>query len=178
LWCRRAPSFARLHSPTLVLWKNLYTDAQANKSRSNPGGILGRTNKKEEEKTTQCTIAGGGDTNGAPSVHLSETWPSRDACRASKRRPSRVLAGVARADPLVTIWRAQRLVAHRISWRHGTRYSYCARAGEDSLVLARGSNRCMPPAYSISNGPGTIGGMRHDPKKHDPSPTRGTINSA
>jgi hypothetical protein len=35
-----------------------------------------------------------------------------------------------------------------------------------------------PLGYSIPNGPGTIGGTRHDPKKHDPSPTRGTINSA
>jgi hypothetical protein len=33
-------------------------------------------------------------------------------------------------------------------------------------------------SYSISNGPSTIDSMRHDPKKHDPSPARGTINSA
>jgi hypothetical protein len=32
--------------------------------------------------------------------------------------------------------------------------------------------------YSIPNGPGTIDSMRHDPKKHDSSPARGTIYSA
>jgi hypothetical protein len=32
--------------------------------------------------------------------------------------------------------------------------------------------------YSIANGPGTIGGTRHDPKKHGPSTARGTIISA
>jgi hypothetical protein len=31
-------------------------------------------------------------------------------------------------------------------------------------------------SYRIPNGPGTIGGTRHDPKKHDPSPALGTIN--
>jgi hypothetical protein len=30
--------------------------------------------------------------------------------------------------------------------------------------------------YRIPNGPGTIGGTRHDPKKHDPSLALGTIN--
>jgi hypothetical protein len=32
--------------------------------------------------------------------------------------------------------------------------------------------------YNIPNGPGTIDSTRHGPKKHDPSPARGTINSA
>jgi hypothetical protein len=35
----------------------------------------------------------------------------------------------------------------------------------------------MPiPVGIFPNGSGTIGGTRHDPKKHDPSPALGTIN--
>jgi hypothetical protein len=58
------------------------------------------------------------------------------------------------------------------------------RAGKDADVGdAKGRTALVSANYKASNyrfpnGPGTISGTRHDPKKHGSSPTRGTINSA
>jgi hypothetical protein len=47
-----------------------------------------------------------------------------------------------------------------------------------SARRARAKRRSRAVQYSIPNGPGPKSGTRHDPKKHDPSPALGTIDSA
>jgi hypothetical protein len=52
----------------------------------------------------------------------------------------------------------------------------CTNVRFPCVVLVRGPRIEQGSAgYRIPNGPGTIGGTRHDPKKHDPSPALGTI---
>jgi hypothetical protein len=51
--------------------------------------------------------------------------------------------------------------------------------GSDSREASSSDHGCgMVLGYRIPNGSGKIGGTRHDPKKHGPSSTLGTINRA
>jgi hypothetical protein len=121
---------------------------------------------RDEEGAVRVSRELGGESNRLKT--MKRAWPQKN--ETQERLPG------ARRESGFCIWPAWLTSGSKESnteVMRGARATHFGRNQTHPMLLTSKYHR-----HRIPNGPGPINGTRHDSKKHGPSPTRGTINSA